>query len=42
MYASDDLTQEVDIATLTNDKTYIIKFTKNGDNTQVSGVLLFK
>lgn len=42
MFASDDLNTEVDIASLTNDKTYIMKFTKTGENAQVEVTLAFK
>ncbi len=41
VYASDDLNTEADMASLTN-KTYIIKFTKTGDNAQVDAILTLK
>lgn len=39
VYASDDLTTPLDISSLINDKTYIIKFTKTGADTQVTANL---
>jgi uncharacterized membrane protein required for colicin V production len=41
VYDNEDLDTEVDIATLTN-KTYVIKFSKTGDNAQVETILTFK